>query len=213
MKKIFIVILIVFGFSFSVYASNATRNYQYGKRFFVIEFERNEDWCTVPAIANAQPHWGAKISVFEIINGKQILVCDPFDGEYTAKGCFEDDPKMLVEKAIRIKQDKILNEGEKASNVYQLMPVENLQDENVKDQYYQAQFWQHIDKLNKDNVPYDYILISFVNNKEDYKRYNTYCIDKKTRGQEMDHYKIFEIMKGMYESWVDFLLVKERTQE
>lgn len=111
MRYLFIIMISLFLLPVTVFAWTETRNYQTDKRFFVVEYNINTNWCTVPAIAGAQPHWGADISVYEVIEGKQCLVCKPFPGQYVQGGCFEDKPKDLVEQAIKIKQYEILEKG------------------------------------------------------------------------------------------------------
>lgn len=48
----------------------------------------------------------AIITVYEVIRGEKIIIGKPFDGKYTEKGCFEDNPKYLLEKAKKLQELK-----------------------------------------------------------------------------------------------------------
>ena len=84
------------------------------------------DWsgCTssVPAtMPPGQPHYGATITVFKIAaKGEKVQLGQSFGGQWTDKGCFEDDPKTLTEYALAHKDDpppvKIIPAG-KSSNL------------------------------------------------------------------------------------------------
>lgn len=78
------------------------------KKWYIVEYRYKK--CGVhfmPAILGAQPHFFATITVRH--RGKDIAV---FDGQYTEKGCFEDDPEMLVKKALKIRERKLKSKAE-----------------------------------------------------------------------------------------------------
>lgn len=77
-----------------------SRNYQDDTGFYVIEFEYYTGSCMVPAtIPLGKPHYAATITVYQIIDGKKVMIGKPFDGQYIPGGCFEDASDYLVEKA------------------------------------------------------------------------------------------------------------------
>lgn len=58
---------------------------------------------TVPATNPVgQAHYSSIITVIDA-EGKHVA---SFNGQYTEKGCFEDEPKMLVEKALKLRQEQ-----------------------------------------------------------------------------------------------------------
>jgi len=79
------------------------RTISHGGKEYVVVY-RVCDTCTmsVPATYPAgQAHYPAEISVFEQRGLDRIAVFKPWDGQWTADGCFEDDPKTLVEAALK----------------------------------------------------------------------------------------------------------------
>ncbi|HOZ62000.1 MAG TPA: hypothetical protein PK914_07745 [Smithellaceae bacterium] len=46
-----------------------------------------------------QPHYSADITVYKIDKCDTVQIGYPFEGKYTPKGCFEDDPKYLISEA------------------------------------------------------------------------------------------------------------------
>ena len=46
-------------------------------------------------------HYDASITVFRVVEGRHQRVAS-FDGQYTDEGCFEDDPKALVQWALEL---------------------------------------------------------------------------------------------------------------
>jgi hypothetical protein len=90
----------------AAFAATAQRTYQEAGHFYVIDFDYSTDYATIP-LTNppGQPHYNAEITVYEIVDGnkKQLAI---FGGQYTANGCFEDDPKYLVDKAKQITKNR-----------------------------------------------------------------------------------------------------------
>jgi hypothetical protein len=103
MKKLLMILLISFLGAFyfiESYAIQASRNYQDETGFYVIDFDFDNSYYLVPATnPPGQPHYQATITVYQIVDGKKIIIGESFDGQYTEKGCFEDDPKYLIDKA------------------------------------------------------------------------------------------------------------------
>lgn len=82
----------------------AERTYQDSTGFYIINFVYNTSYCTIPATnPPGQPHYGATITVYEIIDGKKQIIGEPFGGTYTEKGCFEDAPDYLIKIAKELK--------------------------------------------------------------------------------------------------------------
>lgn len=82
----------------------AERTYQDGTGFYIINFVYNTSYCTIPATnPPGQPHYGATITVYEIIDGKKQIIGESFGGTYTEKGCFEDAPDFLVKNAKKLR--------------------------------------------------------------------------------------------------------------
>jgi hypothetical protein len=80
--------------------TTAERTYQDSTGFYIINFVYNTSYCTIPATnPPGQPHYGATITVYEIVDGKKQRIGEPFGGTYTEKGCFEDAPDYLVKTA------------------------------------------------------------------------------------------------------------------
>lgn len=78
------------------------RTYSANGHNYVITFLVHENGLViVPATYPAgQPHFPADISVSEIIAGKRQQLGKDFKGLWTPNGCFEDNPKVLVEAAL-----------------------------------------------------------------------------------------------------------------
>lgn len=82
--------------------SHAKRTLELPGHFILIEAEYDESWATVPATnPPGQPHYSAMIKVSEVLDGEQRLIAQIDDGTWTPNGCFEDDPLMLTELALR----------------------------------------------------------------------------------------------------------------
>lgn len=72
------------------------RTFVEGNNTFVVRYEYDPRFCTIPAtIPPGQPHYSARISV--TLNGNPFG--NPFNGEVTPNGCFEDVPSDMVDKA------------------------------------------------------------------------------------------------------------------
>lgn len=117
MKKIFLIIqvLINSGIAFgqkyqpialsynTVYEKeyvSAERTHQDSTGFYLIHFEYDSRFCTIPMTnPPGQPHYSAEITVYKIMDGKKQMIGEPFPGEYTPNGCFEDDPVYLIQEA------------------------------------------------------------------------------------------------------------------
>lgn len=77
---------------------------------YVVVFDVCSD-CTVSVpLTNplGQPHYQAKIRIFVETGNEthyeRALLYGPFSGQWTKDGCFEDDPKTLVEFALEEKK-------------------------------------------------------------------------------------------------------------
>lgn len=87
---------------------HAERTYTYSNRFFVVCYDYCTDYYMIPAtLPPGEPHYSATITVYEVIKGEKIKVCEPFSGQYIEKGCFEDAPESLVQQALKIKEQEI----------------------------------------------------------------------------------------------------------
>ena len=99
MRRFLMCLFICLVLTSTAFAGEAERTYQADGHFYVINFVYDPMYAFVPAvIGNAQAHYDAKISVYEVVNGEKQLIAS-FGGQYTENGCFEDDPKSLVEYA------------------------------------------------------------------------------------------------------------------
>jgi hypothetical protein len=78
----------------------AERTYQDSTGFYIIHFEYNTASCSIP-LTNppGQPHYFATITVYKIVEGKKTQIGEPFSGQYTENGCFEDEPSYLINSA------------------------------------------------------------------------------------------------------------------
>jgi hypothetical protein len=100
---IFLIALSAIAQSWQTKTETAIRTLERADGFYVVEY-RYGGFATVP-LTNppGPPHYGAEITVFRVVDGKRQQIGQPFGGEYTVNGCFEDDPKVLVEYAIKHK--------------------------------------------------------------------------------------------------------------
>lgn len=81
----------------------AERTYQDSTGFYIIHFEYDASFCTIPdTYPSGQPHYQAMITVYQIIDGAKVVIGESFGGQYTEKGCFEDDPTYLVATAKKL---------------------------------------------------------------------------------------------------------------
>lgn len=86
---------------------HAERTVTYSNRFFVISYDYNTSSCLIPlTYPPGEPHYSATITVYEVIKGEKIKVCEPFSGQYIEKGCFEDNPETLVKQALKNKEQE-----------------------------------------------------------------------------------------------------------
>lgn len=84
----------------------AQRTYAENGHYYIIHFLYDTMLAYIPATyPEGKLHYDAVITVNEVIDGKEILIAT-FGGQYTHDGCFEDDPKYLVETAIKIRNEK-----------------------------------------------------------------------------------------------------------
>lgn len=82
------------------FAESAERSLEYDSRFFIVEYQYETQWAMIPATSSpGAPHYSAQITVYEIKNGKKIELFKT-SGTYVEGGCFEDDPKIYIKKAI-----------------------------------------------------------------------------------------------------------------
>ena len=52
-----------------------------------------------------QLHYSAKITVFMLVEDRgEVALTEPFPGQWTPAGCFEDNPEMLVRKALKVQK-------------------------------------------------------------------------------------------------------------
>lgn len=65
---------------------------------YMVKYEYNPHFGSMPATFGAKMHHGAKITVFRV-----EPVGKPFDGTYVDGGCFEDVPAEQVAKALNQK--------------------------------------------------------------------------------------------------------------
>ena len=73
------------------------RPYETDGHLYLVEYHvHQDDSYTVPAVRGGQPHYAATITVFEIVHGARHAIASPFPGQWTERGCFEDDPAALV---------------------------------------------------------------------------------------------------------------------
>jgi hypothetical protein len=79
------------------------RTFEADGHFYVIEYfvGSNAD-VRGPSTLRAQPHYAATIQVFEVLNGRRMLIAKPFGGIWTPDGCFEDEPQALVKQAYEL---------------------------------------------------------------------------------------------------------------
>ena len=98
-------------FTPSIYTTSvayAERKAEYSNKWYAICFEYDTSCAFVPATYPAgQYHYSAMITVWEIdkcnLRETRTKVCEPFGGQYTEKGCFEDDSIYLIKQAIHIR--------------------------------------------------------------------------------------------------------------
>lgn len=88
---------------FQDYISTAERTFEDTTGFYIIHFEYNTAYCTIPATFPAgAPHYGATITVYKVIDGRKKMIGEPFGGQYIEKGCFEDASEYLKNKAYQV---------------------------------------------------------------------------------------------------------------
>lgn len=81
----------------------ATRTYEPKDHFYIIEFRYDPHVFTRPATSPAgDPHYHAKIKVFEVKEGKRLQIGPEFDGQYIERGCFEDKSEDLVARVMKL---------------------------------------------------------------------------------------------------------------
>jgi hypothetical protein len=102
-RRLLDTLVIIFVLSSAAYAADAERTYQGDGHFYIIHFTYNTEFAMIPSVVGAQPHYTASITVSEIIDGAKKEISS-FGGQYTEKGCFEDDPKSLVEQALKLQK-------------------------------------------------------------------------------------------------------------
>lgn len=73
------------------------RNYSDDTDKYLIEFIYNPNGVTYDP--PGQNHYSAEITVYKIDKCDAVQIGYPFEGIYTPKGCFEDDPKYLISEA------------------------------------------------------------------------------------------------------------------
>ncbi|MFA5378120.1 MAG: hypothetical protein WC455_20375 [Dehalococcoidia bacterium] len=79
-----------------------TKTHQDTNGFFVIKFDYDDSWFSRPAtMPEGVPHYDAKITVFRVIDGKTVQVCEPWRGVFTDGQCFEDNLSDIVGKALK----------------------------------------------------------------------------------------------------------------
>ena len=78
----------------------AYKFYQDSMGFYLIKYEYNPEYCTIPLTLPAgYPHYPALITVYQVVDNDTIQIGQPFDGTYVEKGCFEDVPEDQVKEA------------------------------------------------------------------------------------------------------------------
>ena len=87
------------------------KNYNDSTGFYVIRFDYDDSWWTIPATyPPGPPHYDATITVYQIKDGKKEVLGEPFVGFFTDGKCYEDEPGYLVRKA-KVLDDPELKEG------------------------------------------------------------------------------------------------------
>ena len=73
------------------------------EKMYVVEYTVDDTGSVFIPLTNppGQAHYPAAIRVFVVADGHKQAVGSVFDGQYTFGGCFEDDPAMLVRKALK----------------------------------------------------------------------------------------------------------------
>jgi len=117
MNAVLSVLLAVLSFAQSGWAGSVTPqagDYSFGNLTRERTVERNDgfyvvqyDYSTqgvimIPAVGGGQAHYDAEITVFKVQDGKKKRIAR-FSGQYTDRGCFEDDPNSLVDRALILK--------------------------------------------------------------------------------------------------------------
>jgi hypothetical protein len=112
MKRLLISAVLLLAFSSVAYGGGlltlnigeAERTYQGDGHFYIIHFTYDAGLSMIPATSPVgQLHYSALITVSEIVNGAKKEIAT-FNGQYTERGCFEDDPQTLVEMALKMKK-------------------------------------------------------------------------------------------------------------
>ena len=87
-------------------AATHTRTYTTDGHVYVVEYDVEDtgSYAVPLTLPVGQPHYNATITVSEVVEGRQQLVTAPFAGQWTPRGCFEDDPESLVKEALERRQ-------------------------------------------------------------------------------------------------------------
>jgi hypothetical protein len=95
--------------------TTAKRPYKDSTGKYIVQYDYNWRFASVPAVEGAEPHYDATITMFKVVGKKLIKIGSSFRGVYVANGCFEDDPSTYVEKANRQKKSEVEAMGENGS--------------------------------------------------------------------------------------------------
>ena len=111
MKNLLVVLVVavLLVTQFGQHWSKQERTVDIGKHSYAVEYQVCDEGCMVAVPATyppGQPHYAARVKVFEIKSGERTPIGKEFGAEWTPKGCFEDDPHWLVQLALRIALDK-----------------------------------------------------------------------------------------------------------
>lgn len=119
-------LIVSLAFSIAAFATIHERKVVVDGKHYLVSYDvydcdppREERGCLVemPALAGAQPHSSASITVVEVQTGKILphstiqwpsaikIQVASFPGKWTPNGCFEDDPATLVKYALKHQYD------------------------------------------------------------------------------------------------------------
>jgi len=101
------VLLFMFALAAPVSASDlcnsiftATREYQSAGHFYLVEYEYDADLAMYRNNGEDKPHYPARVTVYEIVQGMKIRAGNSFHAFYVPGGCIEDRPADMVYKAL-----------------------------------------------------------------------------------------------------------------
>jgi len=78
------------------------------KRIFIVQFYVLGGVPSFDTLVNGpdnQEHWHAEITILEVVNGEKVKLAGPFEGVWTERGCFEDDPEAIVKRWLETEKE------------------------------------------------------------------------------------------------------------